>query len=102
MSKSLLIVLSVIGFGIGWQLQSSAHIIPVSPPVTLNLVYTVCFKGQCHEYIAETYTNPLEIALEQCKLDGSTLDNENGNSLAWNCSNPRDYTFKYTPKQIKE
>lgn len=64
--------------------------------ITLLLVFTVCFKGECHEYIAESYVLSERVARIQCELDGKEF--EQSNSTVWHCSKPEDYTKDYFPK----
>lgn len=66
---------------------------------TLLLVFTVCFKGECHEWITETYTQPIDQALIECLHDGQELSNQD---IVWHCAKPEDYTETYTPKQSRD
>lgn len=64
----------------------------------LNLYYTVCFKDECHEYIAESYDSVTD--LEACKRDGNELSEQNG--VSWYCGKPSEYQSTYTSKPTKE
>ena len=66
---------------------------------TLALIYTVCFKGECNEYIAETYYKPFLNSIEDCKSDAEELDNQ---GIVWHCGVPESYTESYIPEQTKE
>lgn len=62
---------------------------------TYLLIFTVCFKHQCHEYVIESNQTLIE-----CKHNGNQLEIDNPGTV-WHCGLPNSVMPSYTPKESK-